>query len=125
MRILLVEDSSITRKAVLMILSRLLGPAQVTQAANGQEALYHFLDQAFDLIITDWNMPDMDGLTLVTRVRAHPTNASVPIIMITARATQEDVVKAMAAGVSAYIAKPFNRNELTDKIQQLVPLPGV
>ena len=98
-----------------------IGYDSVVQAENGQEALTTLQDQAdFGLLLTDWNMPIMNGLELVQSVRADERFKSLPILMITTRNMKQDIVNAMKAGVNNYITKPFQPNTLQEKISKVL-----
>ncbi len=92
------------------------GNYSVVEAENGEEALNRWTPDT-GLVLTDWNMPVMSGLDFVKALRARPDGASVPIIMITTRGVREDVLTAVSAGVTNYIAKPFTPAVLKEKIE--------
>jgi two-component system chemotaxis response regulator CheY len=76
--------------------------------------------ETVNFVITDWNMPEMDGLTLVTNIRAMDKYKSLPVLMVTTRSVKEDIVEAMKAGVNSYIVKPFTPETLKAKIDQIL-----
>ncbi len=115
MKVLIVDDSTTIRKIERSVLQR-LGYSQVIEAADGREALASFQRHCPDLILVGWNMPNMDGVTLVRTIRQ--INKSVPIIMCTGEADKANVIEAVKAGVNNYIVKPFSTQALTDKINQ-------
>lgn len=121
MKIMIVEDSTSMRK-VLNTMLRGLGYAEVYEAEDGVEAWEHLCDGGFDLLISDWNMPNMSGLELLEKVRAEPKTAELPVIMATSRTEKEDVIKAMKAGANNYISKPFNSSQLKAKIDRVMQL---
>jgi len=115
MKILLVDDSrtirSIQRKSLAGI-----GMTDVTEAADGLEALASIKAERPDLILVDWNMPNMDGIALVRKVRE--TDKALPMIMVTTEAEKSSVMEALKAGVNNYVVKPFTANTLAEKINQ-------
>ncbi|GAB4255271.1 MAG: chemotaxis response regulator CheY [Deferrisomatales bacterium] len=116
MRILAVDDSSTMRKILRKMLVR-LGYPDVVEAANGAQALEQM--DGVDLVLTDWNMPEMDGLSLVEALRSHPRHGRVPIIMVTTEADREEIVTAIRAGVNDYVVKPFTPDVLLEKIERV------
>ncbi len=115
MKILIVDDSSTMRRIIKNTLMR-IGYNDLVEASDGAEGLASL--QGVDLIITDWNMPNMDGLTMVKSIRKHPNYKNVPIIMVTTEAAKEDIVEAIKNGVNNYIVKPFTPETLKQKIEQ-------
>jgi len=116
MKILIVDDSSTMRRIIKNTLQR-IGYSDFVEAGDGAEGLAA-LEQGIDLVITDWNMPNMDGLTMVKTIRKHPTYKSIPIIMVTTEAAREDIIEAIKNGVNNYIVKPFTPETLKQKIEQ-------
>jgi len=114
LRILLVDDSPTMRRILVNSLKR-LGYDEIIEAENGREALDKLHAEQFNFIVTDWNMPEMDGLTFVKTVKEESNSATIPILMVTTRSQQEDVVEAMRAGVNNYIVKPFTPQTLKQK----------
>jgi two-component system chemotaxis response regulator CheY len=114
-RILLVDDSRTIRNIQKSVLKQ-LNHTDVIEAEDGVQALAIFNDQSPELLLVDWNMPNMDGITLVRKIRE--TNKSVPIIMCTTEAEKSRVLEAVKAGVNNYIVKPFTAESLGDKIAQ-------
>ena len=121
MQVLTVDDSA-TMRRILRNQLRQAGVDQVDEAANGREALALLTRRHYDLLITDWNMPEMCGLDLVVEVRRTEGIRQIPILMITTVSAKEDIMNALKAGVSNYIVKPFDAATLHAKIAQLVPL---
>ncbi len=115
MRILLVDDSRTIRNIQKNTL-KTLGYDDVTEAADGLEALASIAKQRPDLMLVDWNMPNMDGITLIRKVRE--TDKALPIIMVTTEAEKTRVLEAVKAGVNNYVVKPFTAETLADKINQ-------
>ena len=121
MKALVVDDSGVMRKIIARSLSA-LWVKDIVEAGDGVEALEIFgTGEDFDLILTDWNMPRMNGLEFVQSIRA--AGHTVPIIMITTETEKEQVVKAIQAGVNDYLVKPFDQEMLTLKLQRVVPNP--
>ena len=119
MKVMLVEDSMGMRKLMVSMLKS-LGMDEVIEAVDGRDALNGLRDQQIDLLLTDWNMPVMDGIELVETLRSEPEYGSLPILMFTARSAKEDVLRALKAGVDTYIAKPFTPPQLQAKIQSIL-----
>lgn len=114
-RVLVADDSSTMRKIILRSLQAVGVPA-ATEAADGNEALAIFKPGAFDLVLTDWNMPGKSGLEVIAGIRAQ--DAKVPIIMITTEAEKGRVLQAIQAGVSDYLVKPFTAETLRQKLER-------
>lgn len=120
-RILVIDDSSTMRRILRFTLAK-IGFNQVTEASGGLEALKlitaapYPAEPLFDCILTDWNMPDFDGLSLLRKIRENPVYTGTPVIMITTEQSQEDVILAMRSGCNAYIVKPFSPEILKAKI---------
>jgi two-component system chemotaxis response regulator CheY len=120
MRVLVVDDSGVMRKIISRALGE-LGINDVEEAADGQLALDAMTASGpFDLLITDWNMPVMNGLELVQAIRG--SGSAIPIIMVTTKSEKEAVLQAIQAGVNDYVIKPFERDMLRLKIERLVPV---
>jgi two-component system chemotaxis response regulator CheY len=120
-RILLVDDSRTIRNIQKNVLKELKF-TDVVEAEDGIQALTIFSEDPPDLILVDWNMPNMDGITLVRKVRE--SNKSVPIIMCTTEAEKSRVLEAVKAGVNNYIVKPFTAESLGEKITQTIAKAG-
>jgi two-component system chemotaxis response regulator CheY len=121
-RILLVEDTDITRAIVKKMLEK-LGFKRVTETCNGAQAWGEVQQAAetnnpFRVIIADWNMPEMTGLELLKKVQATPVMRSAPFIMLTSNTDKDQVVEAIRAGVSLYLAKPFPPSALERKLKE-------
>jgi two-component system, cell cycle response regulator DivK len=118
--ILVVEDQEDNRQ----ILRDLLGTAgyQLVEAANGEEALAVVATQRFDLILMDIQLPVMDGYEATRRIRLNPELKSIPIIAVTSYALVGDEAKALAAGCSAYITKPYSPRALLAKVREYLTL---
>ena len=125
MRALIVDDSAVMRKVIERSLRQAgLNLLEVLQAANGQEALELLRQDAsserrLNLILTDMNMPVMDGLTFLEQKRSENLAAGVPVVIITTEGSQALVLGAIAAGARGYICKPFTADQIK---QRIVPL---
>jgi two-component system chemotaxis response regulator CheY len=122
MRILAVDDSATMRRIIKNQLKQ-AGFEEVDEAGNGREALTLLTQSAYDLLITDWNMPEMCGLDLVKEVRKSDAFKKLPILMVTTVAGKDDIVTALKAGVNNYVVKPFDTTTLRTKISQVVGTP--
>lgn len=124
--IMIVDDSSVTRKVIKKHIKN--GPyadLDKVEAVNGEDALEKFKNQAVDVILSDWNMPKMNGLEFVKSVRAHEASVNsekpVKIIMITTEGTIERVTEAIESGANEYIVKPFTADTLTKTLKKVLP----
>lgn len=117
MKVLLVDDSGTMRTIQHRCLNK-LGIQDITEAEDGRQALDAFVKDAFDIVLTDWNMPNMDGLTLLKEIRAK--NREIPVVMVTTEAERARVVLAIQAGVSDYLVKPFTPDDLKAKLEKWV-----
>ena len=119
LKILAVDDSPTMRRIIINTLKR-AGYDDVIEASDGKDALAKMKVDKVNFIITDWNMPEMDGLTFVNTVRATAEYKSLPILMVTTRSVKDDIVEALKAGVNNYIVKPFTPDTLKEKIEQVL-----
>ena len=117
MRALVVDDSAIMRKVLIGALDR-AGIKEVDQAANGQEAVTATGNASYDIILMDWNMPQMLGIDAVKAIRA--TGVKTPIIMVTTEAEKARVVEAIRAGAQNYVIKPFEPQTIVGKIKDVL-----
>ena len=124
MKFLVVDDFSTMRRIVRNLLKE-LGFTNVDEAEDGQVALQKLNSLPFDFVVTDWNMPNMDGLTLLQNIRANPSLKHLPVLMITAEAKKENIIAAAQAGASGYIVKPFTAATLAEKLQKIFDKMGV
>lgn len=119
LKILAVDDSPTMRRIIINTLKR-AGFDDVIEAEDGKEALAKLQVETVNFVITDWNMPEMDGLTLVTNIRSMEKYKTLPVLMVTTRSVKDDIVDAMKAGVNSYIVKPFTPETLKAKIDQIL-----
>lgn len=118
MKILIVDDFSTMRRIIRNFL-RDLGFNNTAEADNGQTAWPMLKSGEFDFLVTDWNMPGMDGLALVKIIRSDEQLRDMPVLMVSAEAKREQIVVAAEAGVSAYVVKPFTAATLKQKIEKI------
>jgi two-component system, chemotaxis family, chemotaxis protein CheY len=123
MKVLVVDDSAAMRRSITNALQR-IGYADVIEASNGRDALTQ-VDETIGLIITDWNMPAMNGVELTRAVRAGRFGQSVPIMLVTTRGARDDIIAAIEAGVTSYILKPVTPSVLREKIERVLANTGV
>ena len=116
LKILVVDDSSAMRRILANTLGK-LGYADTGAAENGAEAMKMLETGDFNFVFTDWNMPVMDGLTLVKNIRSTEAIKSIPIIMVTTEAAKDDIMDAIKAGVSNYVVKPFTVDTIKEKLE--------
>ena len=118
-KILVVDDFATMRKVIRNLLKQ-VGYENIIEAEDGVLALRVLKSQKLDLVISDWNMPNMTGLELLKAVRADEELKTTPFLMVTAEALQDNVIAAVKAGVSNYIVKPFTAEVLNDKITKIL-----
>lgn len=125
MRLLVVDDSSTMRRIIRNTLER-LGHTDVVEAEHGVEAWEKLsTDESIKVVITDWNMPEMNGLDLVKKIRAEKKYEDMPIIMVTTEGGKAEVITALKAGVNNYIVKPFTPQVLKEKLEDVLGIaPG-
>ena len=123
LKILVVDDFSTMRRIIRNLLKE-LGYTNVEEAEDGAVALQRLKVGGIDFVVSDWNMPNMDGLTLLQSVRADPALRSLPFLMITAEAKKENIIAAAQAGASGYIVKPFTAATLSDKLVKIFEKMG-
>ena len=118
---LVVEDSPMMRQLLVLALSRVRN-LKVTEADDGVDGLRKLAGGKFDIIITDINMPIMDGLKLVKRARSDPAHKDVPIVIITTEGSNEDRSRALQLGANAYITKPIQAPQVIAKVKELLKI---
>mgnify|MGYP000939288646 FL=1 len=124
MRFLVVDDFSTMRRIVRNLLKE-LGYTNVDEAEDGAIALQKLQSGGFEFVVTDWNMPNMDGLTLLQTIRSTPNLKHLPVLMITAEAKKENIIAAAQAGASGYIVKPFTAGTLSEKLNKIFEKMGL
>jgi two-component system chemotaxis response regulator CheY len=117
--VLVVDDQQSMRGICKYILTQ-LGFTNIIEARNGREALGKLEKSTVDLIISDWNMEDIDGLTLLRVIRRHPKTSTMPFIMATGRSDKEQVKEAISSGVNNYIIKPFDASTMKKRIEAVI-----
>lgn len=117
-RCLVVDDSGTMRRILRNGLTA-MGIEHVAEASNGCEALHILQQHPVDFVVTDWNMPGMNGLELVLALRQNPATARLPVLMVTSNTMREAVQQALQAGVDDYMVKPFTMERLRDKVSAL------
>ena len=118
MKILIVDDFSTMRRIIKNLL-RDLGFNNTYEADDGNTALPMLKSGGFDFLITDWNMPGLQGIDLLRAVRSDPNLSSLPVLLVTAEARRDQIVLAAEAGVNGYIVKPFTAQTLKEKIDKI------
>ncbi|MBI3377417.1 MAG: response regulator [Nitrospirae bacterium] len=119
--ILIVEDSTTTRSLIRAVIEE-LGDFNIVEAPTGFDALKLLPVQDFDLVVTDINMPDINGLELINFVKSNPRYSNIPLIIVTTERSEEDKKRGMALGASAYVTKPFKATELQDIVRKVLNL---
>lgn len=120
-RVLIVDDSLQLRRSVMYALQR-VGDIVCIEAQNGAEAIKKFEAGRFDAVMTDINMPVLDGLKLIAHLRANPANEGLPIIVITTDSAVEDRQRALSLGANAYLVKPVKAKDVLETVQRLLNL---
>ena len=119
MRFLVVDDFSTMHRMIKSLL-REFGYANVTEAEDGNAALFMLKSGYFNFLITDWTMPCMPGLEMLKHVRADARLAQLPLLMLTAEAKREQIIEAAQAGVNGYVIKPFTAETLKEKLDKIL-----
>jgi len=118
MNVLVVDDFATMRRIVKNIL-RQLGFTNIIEADDGKAALYILKKEKIDLILSDWNMPEMPGIELLKAVRSDDELKDIPFLMVTAEADKENIIEAVKLGVSNYIVKPFTAETMSEKLGKM------
>jgi two-component system chemotaxis response regulator CheY len=118
-RVLIVDDSATTRALIVATIEE-MEDFETIEAPNGFEALKRLPQQRLDLIVTDINMPDINGLEIVHFVKHHPQYKSIPLIIVSTEGSEDDVKKGLELGASAYVKKPFEPDVLRSTIRQVI-----
>jgi two-component system chemotaxis response regulator CheY len=117
-KILVVDDFPTMRRIIRNLLKE-LGFANVEEAEDGAAGLEKVKDGSFEFVVSDWNMPNMDGLTMLQGIRANAATAKLPVLMVTAEAKKENIIAAAQAGANGYVVKPFTAATLDEKITKI------
>jgi two-component system chemotaxis response regulator CheY len=117
-KILVVDDFSTMRRIVKNLLQE-LGYSNIQEADDGNTALPMLKAAKFDFVVTDWNMPGMTGIDLLKAIRADPALKTMPVLMVTAENSREQIIEAAQSGVNGYIVKPFTGATLKEKIDRI------
>lgn len=123
-QVLLCDDASFIRDLIKRSLRKHLPQVEITEANDGKKAQSLLGKQSFDLILSDWEMPQVSGEELLQWVRAHEKHADTPFVMITSLGEKQHIVKAVQAGVSDYLGKPFTGEELLQKVRKQLAKAG-
>ncbi|RXU66545.1 two-component system response regulator [Pseudomonas protegens] len=122
--VLVVDDASFIRDLVKKCLRNYFPGIKIEDAINGKKAQAMLAREAFDLVLCDWEMPEMSGLELLTWCRGQEALKAMPFVMVTSRGDKENVVQAIQAGVSGYVSKPFTNEQLLTKVKQALNKVG-
>jgi two-component system chemotaxis response regulator CheY len=123
MKILVVDDYSTMRRIIRNLLGD-LGYSNITEADDGRTAWPMLQSGNFDFVVTDWNMPGMTGIDLLTAIRGDARLAKTPVLMVTAEAQRDQIIQAAQAGVNGYVIKPFTAVTLKEKIDKIFQRTG-
>ena len=118
MKFLVVDDFSTMRRIVRNLVKE-LGYSNVDEAEDGAMALSKLKNEQFDFVISDWNMPVMNGLDMLKSIRADAALAKLPVLMVTAEAKKENIIAAAQAGANGYVVKPFTAATLDEKLAKI------
>jgi two-component system chemotaxis response regulator CheY len=118
MKILIVDDFATMRKILKNILKQ-IGFKNISEADDGKSALKILKKENFDLILSDWNMPEISGLELLNRVKSDNELKNIPFVMVTAEAQKDNILEAVKAGVNSYIVKPFTPETVGEKLNKI------
>jgi len=118
MKVLVVDDFATMRRIVKNILKQ-IGFTNIFEAEEGKTALKMLQSDKFDLVMCDWNMPEMPGIELLGKVRADEQLKGIPFVMVTAEAQKDNIIEAVKAGVNSYIVKPFTAEIVEQKLKKL------
>ncbi len=119
MRILVVDDFPTMRRIVRNLLKE-LGYSNVDEAEDGAAGLARLRSGGFEFVISDWNMPNLDGLSMLKEIRADATLSHLPVLMVTAESKKENIIAAAQAGASGYVVKPFTAATLDEKLGKIL-----
>ncbi|HEX7935187.1 MAG TPA: chemotaxis response regulator CheY [Paraburkholderia sp.] len=119
MKFLVVDDFPTMRRIVRNLLKE-LGYGNVDEAEDGQAGLARLRGGAYDFVISDWNMPNLDGLAMLKEIRADANLKHLPVLMVTAESKKENIIAAAQAGASGYVVKPFTAATLDEKLNKIL-----
>ena len=118
MKVLVVDDFATMRRILRNILKQ-IGFANINEADDGKSALKMLKKERFDLVMCDWNMPEMPGIELLKAIRSDEELKDLPFVMVTAEAQKENILEAVKAGVSNYVVKPFTAETIGEKLEKV------
>jgi len=118
MNVLIVDDFA-TMRRILKNIMKQIGFSNISEAENGKNALKLLKSEPIDLVLCDWNMPEMAGIDLLNAVRGDDQLKAMPFVMVTAEAQKENILEAVKAGVSSYIVKPFTAETVEEKLKKV------
>ena len=118
MKVLIVDDFATMRRILKNILKQ-IGFSNIAEADDGKTALAKLKDRKFDLVLCDWNMPEMSGLELLQNIRSDDALKDTPFVMVTAEAQKDNILDAVKAGVSNYVVKPFTAETIGEKLKKV------
>lgn len=124
LKILVVDDFSTMRRIIRNLLKE-IGYEDIEEAEDGQQAFNKLKLMTFDFVVTDINMPNMNGFQLLAAIKKDPALAALPVLMVTAEARKEDIVAAAQGGAAGYIVKPFTKATLEDKLKMIITKYGL
>jgi len=119
MRFLVVDDSTTMRRIIINTLNK-VGYTDCAEASNGREGVERLAMTTVDMVITDWNMPEMSGIEFIRSVRSNAATKDLPVLMVTTNAAKDDIVEALRAGVNSYVVKPFTPETIKEKIEAML-----
>lgn len=119
MKILVVDDFPTMRRIVRNLLKE-LGYINVDESEDGMAALARLRGGGYDFVVSDWNMPNLDGLSMLKEIRADAALSHLPVLMVTAESKKENIIAAAQAGASGYVVKPFTAATLDEKLTKII-----
>lgn len=123
-KFLVVDDMSTMRRIVRAILKE-SGYDNAEEAEDGIDALKKLRAEHFDFVVSDWNMPNMDGLQMLKEIRSDEALKHLPVLLVTAEAKKENIIQAAQAGADGYIVKPFTANIFSEKLEKIFEKKGI
>ena len=118
MKVMIVDDFATMRRILRNILKQ-IGFKNIIEADDGKHALKELKKEKVDLIMCDWNMPEMPGIELLKNVRSDDELKNIPFVMVTAEAQKDNILEAVKSGVSNYVVKPFTAETITEKLNKV------